>query len=112
MGEVIRYPQGLVQFSSSTERNRRTISSSSLITPDDDDILCAHTQPITLTLSSQLLSVNKLISIKDISGNASSNPITIVGQHDEQIEEEESYVINGDGIAIEVITDSEEFFLK
>ena len=86
----------------------RTVTASTTVTASDWIILCNHTAAITITLPqiSTLTTVsNKLrISIKDISGAAVTNNVTIVTSGSDLIENASSLIMNVNFVAFTLLS--------
>lgn len=80
---------------------QRIVTTTQTLRKDDQIILMNHSSPITLTLPTPIS--NKKLIFKDISGNASTNPITISRSSLDTIDGQSSFIMNQDYAAITLI---------
>ncbi|GIU69058.1 MAG: hypothetical protein KatS3mg002_0294 [Candidatus Woesearchaeota archaeon] len=83
---------------------QRTVTTSETLRLDDQIILTNHSTPITLTLPSTSINGKKLI-FKDVSGNASTNSITL-SPTASTIDGQSSFIINENYASITLIYNS------
>ena len=83
------------------------------IQPEDGVILCDTTyNPITLTISDELLVSTNTIVVKDIGGNAENNHIVIAIENpDTKIDWSNSFVIEHNLVSVTLRNDSSNFFI-
>jgi hypothetical protein len=85
--------------------NVATITSTTVLTATNEVVLCNQTGAINVTLPTA--TAGKQITIKDISGNASINNITVIGT----IDGTSNYIIDVDYFAIKLVANGTAWFI-
>lgn len=95
--------------------NITTVNAATYDTVSGDDIILvtySATAAVTsLTITTDQLIAGRILTIKDAGMNAGTNHITIDTEGTAKIDNEDTYVINGDGDAVKLVSDSTNWWI-